>query len=66
MAIADIEKAFLMVGVNELDRDFLHFLWFKCPNETSKMMYLSFTRLVFGLRPSPTVLDAIIIHHLNK
>ena len=66
MAMTDTEKAFLMVGVNELDRDVLHFLWFKFLNEKSEMMYLSFIRLVFGHRPSPVVLDAIITHHLNK
>ena len=27
--VADIEKAFLMVGISEKDRDMLRFLWFK-------------------------------------
>ena len=30
---ADIEKVFLMVAINEANRDMLRFLWFKNPNE---------------------------------
>ena len=30
------------------------------------MIHLRFTRLVFGLRPSPAVLGAVIAHHLEK
>ena len=63
---ADIEKAFLMIGINEADRDVLCFLWFKHPNETSEMIHLRFTRLVFGLCPSPALLGAVIAHYLEK
>lgn len=63
---ADIEKAFLMIGINEADRDVLRFLWFQHPNETSVMIHLRFTRLAFGLRPLPAVLGAVITHHLDK
>ena len=63
---ADIEKAFLMIGINEADRDVLRFLWFKHPNETSEMIHLRFTRLVLGLHPSPAVPGAVIAHHLDK
>ena len=30
--LADIEKAFLKVGIQEKDRDVTRFLWFKDPN----------------------------------
>ena len=64
---ADIEKAFLMIGIVEDDRDFLRFLWvkdpFKVPHE---LVHLRFTRLVFGLRPSPAILGEVLVHHIDK
>ena len=64
---ADIEKAFLMVGINEADRDMLRFLWFSDPHsEDSEVIQLRFTHLVFGLRPSPAILGSVIAHHVRK
>ena len=64
---ADIEKAFLMIGINKLDRDMLRFVWFSDPsNIDSEILHLRFTRLVFGLRPSPAILGSILAHHLNS
>ena len=55
---ADIEKAFLMISINESDRDMLRFLWFEePPNPSSEVVHLRFTRLVFGLRPSHAILN---------
>ena len=63
---ADIGKAFLMVGIQDDQRDFLRFLWFDDPSlENPKIIHLKFTRLVFGLRPSPAILGATIQHHLK-
>ena len=63
---ANVEKAFLMIGIAEDDRDFL-FLWvkdpFKVPHE---LVHLRFTRLVFGLRPSPAILGKVLVHHIDK
>ena len=64
---ADIEKAFLMIGIHSNDRDVLRFLWFKEPyNPDSEVTHFRFTRLVFGLRPSPAILSSVISHHLTK
>ena len=64
---ADIEKAFLMISVAEADRDFLRFLWVKDPFKAPcELIHLRFTRLVFGLRPSPAILGEVLIHHLDK
>ena len=58
---ADIEKAFLMVGMHPNDRDMLRFLWPEDPERlNSKIRHLRFCRLVFGLRPSPAILNATI------
>jgi len=60
----DIEKGFLMIGIRESDRDMLRFLWLQDPfQENSKLLHFRFTRLVFGLRPSP---GSVISHHLEK
>ena len=63
---ADIEKAFLMVGITDSDRDMLRFLWFNEPeNLNSQISCFRFTRLAFGLRPSPAILGSIITRHLS-
>ena len=65
--VADIEKAFLMIGINEEDRDMLRFLWLKDAKDPhSDILKLRFCRLVFGLRSSPAILGATIQHHLKK
>jgi hypothetical protein len=64
---ADIEKAFLMIGIRTRDRDSLRFLWFDDPNECHpRLTIYRFKRLVFGLRPSPSILGSIISHHLER
>jgi len=64
---ADIERAFLMISISPEDRDALRFLWLKNPNDVaSDILELRFTRLVFGLRPSPAILGSVISHHLDK
>ena len=56
-----------MVGISESDRNMLRFLWLEEPSDpNSKIIHLHFTRLVFGLRPSPAILEAVILHHLEQ
>lgn len=63
---ADIEKAFLMVGIKQEDRDMLRFLWFKdLFAKKPEIAESRFNRLVFGLRPSPSILGAKMKHHLR-
>ena len=63
---ADIEKAFLMIGIQENQRNMLWFLWLKDPYVVnSEVIQLRFCRLVFGLRPSPCILGATLTHHLD-
>ena len=64
---ADIEKAFLMIGIAPADCDVLRFLWFQDPSKLdSPIIQFRFTRVVFGLRPSPAILGAVILHHFDK
>ena len=63
---ADIEKAFLMVAIYDKNKDMVHFLWLKeLNNANSEFVQLRFTRLTFGLRPSPAILSSTIRHHLE-
>ena len=55
-----------MVGIKSDDRDMLRFLWFKDPlAKKTEINEYRFNRLVFGLRPSPSILGETIAHHLN-
>ena len=61
---ADIEKAFLMVSVEEKDCDALRFLWVDNVNENPpEIRPLRFTRVVFGISSSPFLLNATIRDH---
>ena len=62
----DIEKAFLMIHMHEKDQDVLRYLWLMQQGiTTSDVAHFHFTGLVFGLRPSPAILSAIIEHHIS-
>ena len=55
----DLEQAFLQIRINEDDRDALRF---HCiiDREILETVVLLFTRLMFGLSPSPFVLEGTI------
>lgn len=56
-----------MTSVHESHRDMLRFLWLKDPFLlNSEVVHLRFCRLVFGLRPSPSILGATLTHHLDS
>ena len=65
--IADLEKTFLMVAVDEADRDVLRFIWvddaFK---DSPDLRIYRFTRVVFGVSASPFLLNATIQMHLER
>ena len=64
--VADIEKAFLNVGIHPCDRDSLRFLWVDSINtENPSLVTLRYQRVVFGVRSSPFLLNAVIRHHLE-
>lgn len=65
--VADIEKAFLMISVDEKDRDALRFLWVdSIDSEIPRKQVLRFARVVFGVSSSPFLLNATIKYHMDK
>ena len=65
--IADIEKAFHQIAIDERNRKFLRFLWFdNITNNLPVVTQYRITRLVFGLTPSPAILNGIIQTHLTR
>ena len=63
---ADIEKAFIMVGVEQEDRDALCFLWVNdTTDEQPTIQPLRYTRVVFGVCSSPFILNSTIRYHLE-
>ena len=64
--VGDLEKAFLMVAVDERHREFLRFLWISnIHSDTPEIVRKRFCQLVFGLSPSPFLLNATLHHHVK-
>lgn len=67
--VADVEKAFLQVGLQEEDRNVTRFLWVKDVNKplsNENLIHLRFCRVPFGVISSPFLLTATIRHHIVK
>ena len=64
---ADLEKAFLMVAVDEADRDALRYIWVdEARKEQPNLKIYRFARVVFGVSASPFLLNATIRFHLER
>ncbi|XP_028415516.1 uncharacterized protein LOC114538581 [Dendronephthya gigantea] len=61
LILADIQKAFLQIGLREEDRDAFRFLF----NVNGIEKQFRFTRIPFGVESSPFMLGATIQHHLD-
>ncbi|GFW95723.1 uncharacterized protein TNCV_19541 [Trichonephila clavipes] len=62
---ADIEKAFLQIGLQEKDRPFLRFLWWENGDKEKTKIY-QHKRVVFGITSSPFLLGATLEYHLKQ
>jgi hypothetical protein len=60
----DIKQAFLQIRVRESERDALRFHWSSDPD--SETVTYRFTRVLFGLAPSPFLLGGVLEHHLSS
>ena len=60
----DIRKAFLQIKIRQAERDSLRFHWIK-DVYLSEVEILRFTRVEFGLAPSPFLLNGVIQQHLE-
>ncbi|XP_069166805.1 uncharacterized protein [Procambarus clarkii] len=64
---ADINKAFLRVGLQEEDRNYKKFLWIKDPNDpNSELITYRFASVLFRATSSPFLLQATLNTHLKK
>ena len=64
---ADIEKAFLQIGIKEADRDYLRFLWVDdILKENPKIIRNRFACVIFGVTSSLFLLSATIRKHNNQ
>ena len=60
----DIRKAFLQIRIHESERDALRFHW--RADAHSEIETYCFTRVLFGLAPSPFLLGEVLEYHLNS
>lgn len=66
--VADTEKAFLQVGLQEKDRDATRFFWLKDvnnPTVDNSVQVYRFCRVPFGVISGPFLLAATVDHHLS-
>ena len=61
--VGDIKKAFLQIRIHESERDALRFHW--QTDSDSEVQTFRFTRVLFGLAPSPFLLGGVLECHLD-
>ena len=67
--LADIEKAILQIGLQEVDRDVTHFLWISDltnPVSSDNLIMFRFTKVLFGVISRPFLLAATVNLHLSR
>ena len=65
--VADIEKAYLQILIDERDRDFMRFLWYDDVFATKpNIVKLRFCRVIFGATCSQYLLNAMLHNHAMK
>ena len=66
IGLTAVKSAFLQISIHPEDRRKLRFLWYTDLNsDKPKLKQFQFSRLMFGLKPSPPTLGAVVNHHLD-
>ena len=60
--VGDLEKAFLQLTLEEKDRNVCCFLWLNPQGEIEEYRY---RKVIFGAKPSPFLLQAVLNYHLE-
>ena len=65
--VADIEKAFLQIGLDENQKDVTRFFWLKNINNLNvdnNIQWFRFCRVLFGILSNPFLLKSTLDFHL--
>nr|XP_015926009.2 uncharacterized protein LOC107453632 [Parasteatoda tepidariorum] len=62
---ADVKHAYLQILIDSDDRRFTKFFWIEDLN-SDKRCVLNFTRVLFGLKPSPYLHEATLKYHFER
>ncbi|KAL6727083.1 hypothetical protein Aduo_008995 [Ancylostoma duodenale] len=69
LLVADVEKAFLQIRLQQNQRDATRFLWLRnpyLPPSPDNIRIFRFTRVPFGITASPFLLTASILYYLHQ
>ena len=64
--VADIQRAFLQISVNECHRNYLRFLWYNNIFDKNSLKVYRFGLVLFGLICSPFLLNGTVKVHVEK
>ena len=63
---ADIRQAFLQISVDLSHRDYLRFLWINFDSNGPDFHIYRFTRVLFGWKCNPFLLNGTLKHHFQS
>ena len=64
--VADIQHAFLNIQLQEADRAFVRFLWYKDNDPSKEICVYMYITIIFGHTSSPMTLRAILLEHFQQ
>ena len=64
--VADIQRAFLNIQLQETDRPFVRFLWYKDNDPSKEICVYTYNTIVFGHTSSPMTLAAVLLEHFQQ